>query len=142
MNIVKPFIFICFMFFLSTPACIKNTVTVDYAGTPKTGDTTKIPAIILLKDTVKKGEPFVVTTSVQSPDTIVIWTINPSDNTSIVPNGNNATIFITLPGIYLITANFYLPTNTLKAYDSTNSTIFVNDSAYVPPDIELWIPFY
>jgi hypothetical protein len=100
---------------------------VDYAGTHKTMD------IILPKPIVKRGEPFVVSTTATGPDTVIRWSIRPSDNTTIIPNGNEATVYINLSGTYLITGGFYTPTDTVKAFDSSNATIIVNDSIYAPP---------
>jgi hypothetical protein len=127
MKIFKSVVFICLFSFVVIPACIKNTVTVDYAGPNKN------PVILLPKDTVKRGEPIVVSTTVQDPNTIIKWAIRPSLGTALIPNGNEVTINISLAGTYLLTANFYSLTNTVTAYDSTHSTIHVSDSVYVPP---------
>lgn len=126
MKIFKSVVFICAFFFVVIPACIKNTVSVDYIGTGRT------PDIILPKPIVKRGEPFVVSTTIQNPDTTVKWSIRPSDSTSIIPYGNEAFINISLAGTYIITASFYSPADPVKAYDSSHSTIIVNDSLYVP----------
>ena len=126
MKIFKSVLFICMFSLDSDSACIKNTVSVDYAGGHE------IPDIILQKPSVKRGEPFFVSTNVQNPDTVIKWSIRPSDSTAIIPYGNDAFINISLAGTYLITANFYSPADTIKAYDSIHSTIIVNDSLFAP----------
>jgi hypothetical protein len=127
MKIIKSVSFISLFFFAAIPACIKNTVTVEYSGSQKN------PVVILSKPIVKRGEPLVVSTNAPDSHSLIKWAIRPSDSTLIVPYGNQATIYINLPGTYLITASFYSPTDTVRAYDSSNSTVTVNDSIYTPP---------
>jgi len=127
MKIFKSVVFICLFSLMVIPACIKNTVAVDYVGTHKT------PDIILPKPIVKKGEPFTVSIPTLDPNTIIKWAIRPTDSTVLIPYGNDLIINISLAGTYLLTANFYTATDTVTAYDSTNSTIIVSDSLYVPP---------
>ena len=112
---------------LTNPACIKNTVNIEFTGN-KRGIT-----VILSKLNVKRGEPFYASVNVPDSNSSVKWTIKPSDSTQIIPAGKQATIYIALSGSYRITANFYSPADTVNAYDSSNSTIIVNDSIYTAP---------
>lgn len=129
MKYFRPVVMVCLFFALVMPACIKNTVSVDYVGTKKT------PEIILPKPIVKKGEPFVVSTNEDDPNTVIKWAIRPSYGTVLIPYGSEVTINISVAGSYLITASFYSPADTVKAFDSTHSTIIVNDSVYSAPPI-------
>lgn len=112
---------------MSIPACIKNTVSVDYIGAGKT------PEIILPKPIVKKGEPFTASVTAVDPSTKIRWSIRPEDGAVLIPYGNEVFINISLSGTYLLTASFYSPTDSVRAYDSTHSTIIVSDSVYTPP---------
>jgi hypothetical protein len=127
MKWLKPILMVCLFLTVVFPACVKNTVSVNYVGTKKG------PEIILPKPIVKKGEPFVVSTNGQDPGSVIKWAIRPSSGTELIPNGNEATISISAAGSYLITADFYSPTDTVIAFDSTHSTVIVNDSAYSAP---------
>lgn len=129
MKSFKPLIFVCLLYLIVIPACIKNSVSVNYVGTVQS------PDIVLPKPVVKRGELFLVSTTTQNPGTTVKWSIRPSDSTAIIPYGNEAYINISLAGTYIITASFYSPADPVNAYDSTHSTIIVNDSVYLPPAI-------
>ena len=129
MKYFKPFVIACLTLTMVIPACIKNTVSVNYTGTKKT------PEIILPKPIVKRGEPFTVSTNAPDPATVIKWAIRPSASTVLIPYGNELFVSISASGTYLLTANFYTPADTVTAYDSTHTTITVNDSVYTAPPI-------
>src|SRR5664279_1237981 len=113
MKIFRSVFIVSLFFFAVIPACIKNTVTVDYVGTHNP------PPIVIPKPIVKRGEPFTVSTSPTDPNTIIKWAIRPSDNTAIIPYESEAFITITLAGTYVITADFYTSVDTVHAFDSS-----------------------
>lgn len=126
MRYLKAVSLICLVLFGIMPSCVKNTATIEYVANKPTH------ALILQKDTVKKGEPFFAFATPPDSNSTTRWTIRPSDGTVIIPNGNQANISIYLAGIYVITANFYSPSDPLNAYDSSHYTVTVNDSVYSP----------
>jgi hypothetical protein len=117
----------CLSLIVMATACVKNTSGTGYTGR-KTSST-----MVLSKLTIKKGEPLLVSTDKPDLNSIIKWKIYPAINTVILPNDNQAAIFITHAGPHQVTANYYLPSDTTIAYDSSNSTIIVNDSTYTPP---------
>ena len=108
-------------------SCVKNTATIDYVGSYIK------PGVILPDSTIKKGESFVVYTIAPDSNSIIRWSIKPSDSTEIIPNGDHAIVHISLAGTYLITANFYSPADSVNPYDSSHSTIIIHDSVNRPP---------
>ena len=127
MRYIKTLNLMCLVLFGIMPSCVKNTATIEYRGSYNK------PTVILPDSTIKKGESFVVSTTVPDSNSIIRWSIQPSDSTSIIANGNQATVHISLAGTYLITANFYSPADPVNPYDSSHSTIVVKDSANKPP---------
>jgi hypothetical protein len=106
-------------------SCVKNTATIEYiASNPNRN-------LVSLKP-MKKGEPFVILPVLPDSNATVRWTIRPSDSTQLSINGNQVTISISLAGSYVITANFYAPSNSVSPYDSSTYTIIVSDSVYTP----------
>ena len=119
-------VYFIFLFILiGMAACVKNKGSIEYNGSTN--------VLTISKPIIKKGEPLFVSTKVADSNSLIRWTIKPSESTLIVPDGNQATIYIILPGIYLITAKYYQLSDTTKAYDSSNSSIIVNDSIYSGP---------
>ena len=112
-----------FLFILmGIAACVKNKGSIEYNRSTN--------VLTISKPIIKKGEPLFVSTKAADSNSLIRWAIKPSDGALIVPDGNQATIYIILPGIYLITAKYYPLSDTTKAYDSSNSSIIVNDSIY------------
>jgi hypothetical protein len=120
---------ICLFLIMITPACVKNTGGTGYTGS-KTSST-----MTMSKSIVKKGEPLLVSTTKPDVNSIIKWKIYPTNNTVILPADNQAAIFINHAGAHQVTANYYLQSDTTIAYDSSNSTIIVNDSTYTPPPV-------
>ncbi len=118
---------ICLSLIVITSACVKNTNGTGYTGS-KTNSTME-----LSKSVIKKGEPLLISTSKPVINSIIRWKIYPANNTVILPADNRAAIFITNAGPHKVTANYYMPSDTTIAYDSSNTTVVVNDSTYTPP---------
>jgi hypothetical protein len=86
---------------------------------------------------LEKGEPLLASTTGSGANAIIRWQVHPAVNTAILPSGDKAAIFITNAGNYQVTANYYSPSDTTVAYDSSSSPITVNDSLYSPPPVSL-----
>jgi hypothetical protein len=121
----KPAALICLVLFGIMLSCVKNTARIEYAASISNRNLVPL-------NPVKKGEPFVIFPLLPDSNATVRWTIRPSDSTQLSTNGNQVTISIFLAGSYVITANFYAPSNTVSPYDSSIYTIIVNDSVYTP----------
>ena len=127
MRYVKAVSLICLVLFGILNSCVKNTATIEYiSGIPN-------QIINPPEDTIKRGEPKVFTADPPNPNSTIRWTIVPTDSTVIIPNGNQAKVLISVPGTYLLTASFYSAADPVKAYDSSNYKIIVNDSVYIAP---------
>src|SRR5258706_11238534 len=129
MKNVKWSIIVCSFLFATAPACVKNT------SSTQTVDGTNGSALTLSKDLVKKGEPLLASAVKPEVIAVVRWTIYPATNTVILPSDNKAAIFMTNPGQHQVTANYYSPSDTTIAYDSSVSTITVIDSTYTPAPV-------
>ena len=127
MKIIKTAFIFWFFILGFNSSCVKNVSSIDYTGSSNGSDLT------ISKPIVKKEEPLLVSAKKPDANSIVKWTINPSAHTVILPADNYATIFISFPGIYMITASYYKVSDTTIAYDSSFSNVTVSDSLYVPP---------
>ena len=122
---------LCLFVIAAHISCVKSTGTTNYTGSQDKSTLT------LSKTVVEKGEPLLASTTSSNANAIVRWQIYPAVNTAILPSGDKAAIFITNAGNYQITANYYSPSDTTVAYDSSSSPITVNDSLYTPPPVSL-----
>ena len=111
------------------PACVKNSASTGYTGS------TNSSKLVLSKSVVERGEPLLASTTKPDANAIIRWSVYPENKTVILPTNNQAAIFINNPGSHQVKANYYLPSDTTIAYDSSNSTITVIDSTYTPPPI-------
>jgi|SRR5450631_999914 len=127
-NVIVPGI-ICLTLIVIVQACVKNTSGTGYTGS-KTNST-----MVLSKSVIKKGEPLLVSSTKADMNSIIKWKIYPANNTVILPADNQAAIFLTNAGPHQVTANYYMPSDTTIAYNSSNSTLIVNDSTYTPPPV-------
>jgi hypothetical protein len=123
MNCSKLVALICLILFGIMPSCVKNSATIDY--TSGNANQHLIPL-----NPVKKGEPFIISAVLPDSNASVRWTIRPSDSTQLNANGNRVMITITFPGMYLITVNFYSPSDPIKPYDSSTYSVTVTDTNY------------
>ncbi len=110
-------------------ACVKNSSATNYSGSKNNSTLT------LSKSLVEKGEPLLASTTKSDLNAIIRWQVHPANNTVVLPSDAKAAIFIANAGNYQVTANYYSPSDTTIAYDSSNSTITVNDSSYIPPPV-------
>jgi hypothetical protein len=122
---------LCLVLIAAHISCVKSTGTTNYTGNQ---DNSKLT---LSKTVVEKGEPLLASTTNSNANAIIRWQVHPAGNTVILPSGDKAAIFITNAGSYQVTANYYSPSDTTIAYDSSNSSITVNDSVYTPPPVSL-----
>lgn len=129
MKNVKTSIMISLSLLTVIPACVKNSASTGYS----TG--TNGSSLSLSKTIVERGEPLLVSTSKPDVNAVIRWKVYPTNNTVILPTDNQAAIFINQPGSHQVTANYYLPSDTTIAYDSSSSNITVIDSTYTPPPI-------
>jgi len=129
MKNVKTSIMISLSLLTVIPACVKNSASTGYS----TG--TNGSSISLSKTVVERGEPLLVSTTKPDVNAIIRWKVYPANNSVILPKDNQAAIFINNPGSHQVTANYYLPSDTTIAYDSSNSTITVVDTIYTPPPV-------
>jgi hypothetical protein len=126
MKYFKPAALIWLILFGIMLSCVKNTATIEYAAS---GPNRNLVSL----NPVKKGESFDIFPVLPDSNATIRWTIRPSDSTQLSINGNQVTISIFLAGSYVITANFYAPSNTVSPYDSSIYTIIVKDSVSVLP---------
>jgi hypothetical protein len=104
------------------PACKKNN------------SSSKVnPLITLSKSSIKRGEQLFATTNVENSNSIIRWTVKPSAYVQLLPANSHTTAIFAFAGTYQITANYYSPSDTLVAYDSSNAPIVVTDSIFTPP---------
>jgi len=119
--------FVILSFFVLITACVKNSGTVHYTGTPSNTDLT------LSKSNLKRGEQLIASTNQSNPNAIVKWTTYPSVNTVVSPANNQAAAIFAQPGVYHITASYYNLSDTTTAYDSSSAPVTVNDSIVTTP---------
>jgi hypothetical protein len=120
---------ICIIIITIHISCVKNSGGTNYSGSKNSS------ILTVSKSVVEKGEPLLASTTKSDLNAIIRWQVHPAINTVVLPSDNKAAIFMTNPGKYQLTANYFLPSDTTIAYDSSNSTITVNDSTYTPPPV-------
>ena len=102
-------------------ACQKNT-----SATSSNKST-----LTLSKQSVKKGEPLLVTANVTG-NPYIKWSVSPSANTWISSPASTTTtnILFYSPGNYLVTANYFVDSVSTTPIDSSFVYITVSDSLY------------
>jgi hypothetical protein len=85
--------------------------------------------LTLSKQTVTIGEP-VVAGNVGNLSVVTRWSVSPSTNSTVIPNGYQSILLFSRSGSYTVTATYYSDSLAAAPYDSSSSGIAVNDSVY------------
>jgi hypothetical protein len=119
-SIMKTLTGILFLICFIGAGCGKN---VSNNGTTKS-------TLTLSSQTVKLGQPLIVTTSATGSNLFTKWSVNPPANTSITTTGNQSVILFSKAGGYTITASYFTDSTAPVPYDSSSSQVTVTDSIY------------
>ncbi len=118
-TLFRVLLFIC-LFAVIAVACQKNS-------SPANGNKS---TLTLSKQSVKQGEPLVVTAN-ETGANFIKWSVTPSASTWISAPTNATTNFLFYSqGTYLISANYFLDSTASAPYDSSSVYISVSDSIY------------
>jgi len=97
----------------------------------KNGSNSKAVSLTLSNSSVKKGEPFIVTSNQTSSASVIKWSVNPSSNgVNISSSGNRSVILFSNAGQYIVTANYYNDSTQSIPNGSSSSPVIVSDSIY------------
>lgn len=113
-------LFVSISFALTVIACNKNTT-----GTTASSG----PSLVLAKNSVKIGEPLLITTKGQTAGSTIHWSATPNASIWTSASGDSATFLFTSPGVYQVGASY--GSGTSAPYDSTHSSLTVSDSVYM-----------
>ena len=116
-TIIRAFISVGFLS-LFTIACKKNEII--------QGKST----LTLSSEMVKIGEPLAVASNATGNNLYTKWSVSPSGKSWIAPSGNESVILFSGAGNYKITATYFSDSLAPTPYDSSFSTVVVNDSIY------------
>ena len=106
-------------------ACNKSTSS---QSTPNTS-----PLTLTLSDqSVKKGQPLLVSLPQGVSSSAVKWSISPDSAARLTAGANGASILFFKAGSYKISANYATGSDSARR-DSCYGTVVVSDTVYVPP---------
>ena len=86
--------------------------------------------LTLSSEILKIGEPLAVASNATGTGLFTKWSVSPSGKAWTSPSGNKSVILFSGAGNYKITATYFTDSLALTPYDSSFSTVVVNDSIY------------